>query len=139
MRIICFDPGTVRIGVSISDETQYLARPIGVIKNNEKLELHLKELGENNDFEKILVGEPLNMDGTKNVRNTFADELVVKLKKIYPDKPIEMCDERLTSWEANNLMLEADMSRRKRKKKVDALAAVLILQGYLDRARERKK
>lgn len=139
MRIICFDPGTVRIGVSISDETQYLARPIGNLKNDERLERLLKELGEKNEFEKIVVGEPFNMDGTRNPHNTFVGQLVDKLKVVFPEKEIIMWDERLSSWEANNLMLEADMSRKKRKKKVDALAAVLILQNYLDKAREKKK
>ncbi|MEI7542114.1 MAG: Holliday junction resolvase RuvX [bacterium] len=139
MRIICFDPGTVRIGVSISDETEYLARPIGNIKNDERLDRQLKELGEKNEFGKIIVGEPFNMDGTRNPHNTFVGQLVDRLKIIFPDKEIIMWDERLSSWEANNIMLEADLSRKKRKKKVDALAAVLILQNYLDKSRERKK
>lgn len=139
MRIICFDPGTVRIGVSISDETEYLARPIGNIKNDERLDRQLKELGEKNDFGKIIVGEPFNMDGTRNPHNTFVGQLVDRLKIIFPDKEIIMWDERLSSWEANNIMLEADLSRKKRKKKVDSLAAVLILQNYLDKSRERKK
>lgn len=139
MRIICFDPGTVRIGVSISDETEYLARPIGNLKNDERLDRMLKELGEKNDFGKIVVGEPFNMDGTRNPKNTFVGQLVDRLKVVFPDKEIIMWDERLSSWEANNLMLEADMSRKKRRKKVDALAAVLILQNYLDKAREKKK
>ena len=139
MRIICFDPGTVRIGVSISDETEYLARPIGNLKNDERLERLLKELGEKYEFVKIVVGEPFNMDGTRNPHNTFVGLLVDKLKAVFPEKEIIMWDERLSSWEANNIMLEADLSRKKRKKKVDALAAVLILQNYLDKARERKK
>ena len=79
------------------------------------------------------------MDGTRNPHNTFVGQLVDRLKIIFPDKEIIMWDERLSSWEANNIMLEADLSRKKRKKKVDALAAVLILQNYLDKSRERKK
>jgi putative Holliday junction resolvase len=139
LKYICFDPGTVRIGVAISDETAYLARPLGNIKNDERLERLLKELAAKEPFDAIVVGDPLNMDGTKNPMTKHADELAGKLKTVFPGKEIAMWDERLSSWEANNLMLEADMSRKKRKKKVDSLAAVLILQGYLDHKRAEKK
>jgi putative Holliday junction resolvase len=129
----------VRIGVAISDETAYLARPLGNIKNDERLERMLRELAAKEPFDAIVVGDPLNMDGTKNPQTKHADELAGKLRTYFPDKELVMWDERLSSWEANNLMIEANLSRKKRKKKVDGLAAVLILQGYLDHLRARKK
>ena len=139
MKIICFDPGTVRIGVAISDETAYLARPVGNIKNDERLERFLKELSEKEPFDAIVVGNPLNMDGTKNPKTIHADKLAETLGRVFPGKDITMWDERLSSREAEELMINADLSRKKRKKKVDSLAAVIILQGYLDHARARKK
>ncbi len=139
MKIICFDPGTVRIGAAISDETAYLARPLEFIKVNERLDINLLELAKRDPFEVIVVGNPLNMDGTKNPHTKHGDELVERLTRLFPDIPLVLRDERLTTREANDIMIRADMSRKKRKKKVDSLAAVLILQGYLDHLRSGKK
>lgn len=138
MKIICFDPGTVRIGVAISDEAEYLSRAVGFIKNDERLERLLKELAQKEPFSAIVVGNPLNMDGTKNPRTTHADLLAEKLKFFFPGVPLAMWDERLTTADAEEIMIRANVSRKKRKKKIDSLAAALILQSYLDSRGRRK-
>jgi putative Holliday junction resolvase len=86
------------------------------------------------EIEKIVVGLPKNMNGTLGTQA----EIVLKWIKILTDKisvPVETWDERLSTVGASKVLLEADLSRRKRKKVIDKLAAVLILQGYLDKSR----
>jgi putative Holliday junction resolvase len=138
LKIICFDPGTVRIGAAISDESEFISRPLGFIKNDERLERLLKELAIKEHFDRIIVGNPLNMDGTKNPRTTHGDILAEKLGKIFPAIPLEMWDERLSTADAEEIMIRANVSRKKRKKKIDSLAAALILQSYLDSRGRRK-
>jgi putative Holliday junction resolvase len=78
------------------------------------------------------------MDGTKNPRTTHADLLAEKLKFFFPGVPLAMWDERLTTADAEEIMIRANVSRKKRKKKIDSLAAALILQSYLDSRGRRK-
>ena len=138
MKIICFDPGTVRIGAAISDETEYLSRPLEFIKNDERLERMLRELAAKEPFDSIIVGNPLNMDGTKNPRTTHGDILAEKLGAFFPGVGITMWDERLSTADAEEIMIKANVSRKRRKKKIDSLAAALILQSYLDSRGRRK-
>jgi putative Holliday junction resolvase len=83
------------------------------------------------DVKKIIVGMPYNMDGTKGKRAEITQAFINFLKNNL-DIPIEIQDERLTSSQAENILLEADVSREGRKKVIDKLAASLILQSYLD-------
>ena len=90
------------------------------------------------EIEKIVVGLPKNMDGTLGKQA----EIVLKWIKVLTDKihlPVVTWDERLSTVGASKVLLEADLSRRKRKKVIDKLAAVLILQGYLDQSRRTKR
>jgi putative Holliday junction resolvase len=133
MKIMGLDVGQVRIGIAISDTTETIAQSRGLIKRtNIKDDIKsIKTTAEENDVGLIVIGLPLNMDGSCGKQA----EVVLELKDSIAqevDLPIETYDERLTSKQAESVLIEGDISRKKRKGKIDTLAAVLILQGFLD-------
>lgn len=138
MRYLGLDLGTRTLGVSMSDTTLLIATPFKTIRFNENdyesLIPELTNIIENYNISKIVLGLP------KNMNNTMGDrcQTTIEFKKLLESKisiEIVLQDERLTTVEATNYMLEADISRKKRKKKIDSLAANIILQTYLDKER----
>lgn len=134
MRILGLDLGDKRIGVAMSDPMGWTAQGIAVITSKGSIEADIakiKEYVERYEVEKVIVGLPLNMDGSSGPRaekaRAFANRMAKKLKVA-----VEMTDERLTTVAAQKLLIEADLSRAKRRKVIDKMAAVLILQSYLD-------
>ena len=137
MRVLAIDVGTKTIGVAISDKTNTIASPLKVIRFKD-LSLAVKELMNIiNSYElgEIVIGLPKNMDNSLGYATersiTFKKELE-KLTKV----PTILMDERLTSKEAENILIENDYRRDKRKKEIDAVAAVLILEMYLKSERK---
>jgi len=135
MRILGIDYGRRRIGLALSDEGETLASPLQThIRGRSKTRdiASLVSLIKKGQVMAIVVGLPLNMDGS---RGEMAQEAAAFAAHIGQASgvPVELFDERLTSQEAERVLLEADLSRQKRKTLRDSLAAVLILQGYLDR------
>ncbi|MCQ2969655.1 MAG: Holliday junction resolvase RuvX [Clostridium sp.] len=136
MRILGLDVGSKTIGVAISDPLGWTAQGIDTIRRKNKehdLELVYK-ICKDYGVETIVIGLPKNMNGTIGE----SGERVLALAELIKEKtnlPIEMWDERLTTVAAHRAMLEADLSRGKRKKIVDKVAATYILQGYLDKLR----
>ncbi|AJA48217.1 putative holliday junction resolvase [Clostridium pasteurianum DSM 525 = ATCC 6013] len=133
MRILGLDIGDRTIGVAVSDPLGYTAQGITTIrrKNEEKDIEELIKLCKQYNVETIISGLPKNMNGTMGPQS----EKVLQFCEILKEKidiPIKMWDERLTTVAAHKAMLEADLSRSKRKKIVDKIAATYILQGYLD-------
>lgn len=131
MKILCFDIGEKRIGVAISDETGFLARGLGNIERDRNELEKIKNLTDEYKVEKIVFGLPLKLDGSISSQTEKTLSFVAKLKNIF-SFPIIPWDERLTTKEAENILIQADLSRKKRKKLVDKLAAQIILQDYLD-------
>jgi len=138
MRIMGLDIGTKTIGIAISDELGITAQGFKTIKRKSMGE----DLGEINTIitqfkiEKVVVGLPKNMNGTLGKQA----EIVFRWIKDFKEKislPMVTWDERLSTVEASRTLLEADLSRKKRKGVIDKLAAVIILQGYLDQIRNR--
>ncbi len=136
MRYIGLDLGTKTLGVAISDKLGMIASFYKTInfkeEEYESLLTPLKEIIDEYKIEKIVLGLPKNMNNSIG----FAGERSINFKKILEDNlnmEVILEDERLSSVEANNIMIASDLSRNKRKKKVDALAATIILQRYLDR------
>ena len=135
MRVLGLDVGTKTIGVAVSDEMGWTAQGIETIKiaddQMEQSYPRLQQLIDEYSVEKIVVGLPKNMNGTIGPRGEacieFADNVKEKLN-------IEtmMWDERLSTMAAERVLLSADVSRKKRKKVIDKMAAVMILQGYLN-------
>lgn len=136
MRILGLDVGSKTIGVAISDPLGWTAQGIDTIrrKNKEQDLEAVKKICNDYGVETIVIGLPKNMNGTIGE----SGERVLALSELIKEKtglPIEMWDERLTTVAAHRAMLEADLSRGKRKKIVDKVAATYILQGYLDKLR----
>lgn len=136
MRYLGLDLGTRTLGISISDTTLTIASTLKTIRfsdsDYDSLIEPLKKITEEYNISKIILGYP------KNMNNTIGDRCKTTLE--FRDKLVELInievvlqDERRTTIEATNYMLEADISRKKRKKKIDSLAANIILQTYLDR------
>lgn len=136
MRYIGLDLGTKTLGVAISDKLGMIASFYKTInfkeEEYESLLTPLKEIIDEYKIEKIVLGLPKNMNNSIG----FAGERSINFKKLLENNlnmEVILEDERLSSVEANNIMIASDLSRNKRKKKVDALAATIILQRYLDR------
>jgi len=133
MRVMGLDIGSQTIGVAISDELGVTAQALKTIRRRSKQEdlQELSSLISKFDIGKIVVGLPLNMDGSQGKQAervlTWAGELHQALQI-----PVLTWDERLSTVSASKILLEADLSRKKRKKVIDQVAAVIILQGYLD-------
>ena len=135
MRILGFDLGTRTLGISISDYTNTIATTYKTIRFNEReydsIIPEIKNIVHEFDVQKIVLGLPKNMNNSIGDRGLETLEFKKKLEDNLNIEVI-MQDERLTTVQATNYMLEADISRKKRKKKVDSLAANIILQTYLD-------
>jgi len=144
-RILALDYGRARIGLALADAETALAQPLGTldrVNRNEDMR-RLRELVREHGVSQIVVGLPLRLDGT---RGDMAEEAARFGQRVHKQigLPVEMVDERLTSWEAERLLEEQQgrtihtASSKKRKKEnekpgVDAIAAALILKEYLDR------
>ena len=133
MRILGLDIGDRTIGVAVSDPLGYTAQGVTTIRRkNEARDIEeLIKLCKEYNVETIISGLPKNMNGTMGPQSEKVLAFCELLKKKI-DIPIKMWDERLTTVAAQRAMLEADLSRAKRKKIVDKMAATYILQGYLD-------
>lgn len=130
-RILGIDHGDVRIGIAMSDETAFLASPLATVQNGKGAADEIAALVVKYDVEKIVIGLPLNMDGsagpaTEKTRR-FAAKLATKT-----DVPIVESDERLTTVTAHHNLREAGLDGRQRKGVVDMAAAQIILQDWLD-------
>lgn len=141
MRYLGLDLGSKTLGIAISDTTKTIASTLKTLyfknENYESLIEPLKEIILDNDIEKIILGLPKNMDNSLGMRANITLEFKKKLENAFNIEVI-MEDERLTSVISNNILIEADMSRKKRKKKVDGIAAQIILQSYLDKMKGMK-
>ena len=130
------DPGTKTLGLAISDRTRLIATPLETILR-EKFTVdaqHLLKIYTGNEVSALIVGLPVNMNGTHGPRTQSVKDFCTNLLKLQ-DLPIFLWDERLSTMAVTRGMLEADVSRKKRKENVDKLAASYILQGVLDRLR----
>lgn len=134
MRMMGLDVGDATIGVAASDELGMMAHGITTIRRT-KLEKDLdslKNLIIEKNIKTIVVGLPKNMNNTIGPRAQISIDFAELLKERFSDVEVVMWDERLTTAVARNALLEADISRKKRKTVIDKMAAVLILQNYLD-------
>ena len=135
MRIMALDVGERRIGVALSDLLGITAQPLMTYNradNNQKADIEgLGELMKKHEVEKLVVGLPKNMNNTIGFKAEEVQNFIAALVKAYPIE-VEWVVERLTTVSAERTLLEADVSRKKRKKVIDMMAAVLILQTYLE-------
>lgn len=131
-RIMGIDYGDARTGVAISDLLCSIVGSTTVIpsRNREKAIADLVRIAKENEVGQIVVGLPRNMDGTEGVRAQLCREFADELGKA-TDLPVQMWDERRTTVEAHNILSQHNYHGQKRKNTVDAVAAALILEGYL--------
>ena len=136
VRILGLDIGTKRIGVAVSDPLGITAQSVAVVecKGSEKDLERIASLVKEYKVTEIVVGVPYNMDGSEGPQaqqvRRFMAEITARV-----GLPVREWDERLSTVAAERVLLEADMSRAKRRKVIDKVAAVIILQGYLDKRR----
>lgn len=132
-RVMGIDYGDVRIGIALSDVTRFIASGY---ENYTRVNVdadckHIADIIANNNVKRIVIGLPLNMDGSVGIRVEKTYEFASILSK-YTDVEIDYLDERLTSVSAEKILISADVSRKKRKNVLDKLSATIILQDYLD-------
>lgn len=136
MRYMGLDLGTKTLGIALSDRAGIIASSYGTIRfENEDYDSLLpkvKEIVDNENVDIIVLGLPLNMNNSMGER---ANKTIVFKEKLsnYLNKEVFLQDERLSSVEANNYLIEADISRKKRKMKVDSIAATIILETFMER------
>ena len=136
MRIMGLDFGSKTVGVAISDSLLIIAQPLEIIRRKEANKLRqtlarIEELAVEYEVGEIVLGLPLNMDDSEGERAILTREFEEKLRR-RTGLPVIMWDERLTTVEADNAMIEAGIRREHRKEYVDKIAAAFILQSYLD-------
>lgn len=136
MRYLGLDLGARTLGMAISDPTGLIASSYKTIRfsdsDYESLLPLVAQVIETENIEKMVLGFPKNMNNTIGERCELALAFKEKLEKTFPLEVI-LQDERLTTVEATHYMIEADVSRKKRKNKIDSVAATIILQSYLDK------
>lgn len=135
MRVMGLDVGSKTVGVALSDELGWTAQGLETLRINEEAKVFgFEQLGKiiaDYNVDKIVVGLPKNMNGSIGPRGEASKFYGQELERLF-HLPVIYWDERLTTMAAERVLLEADMSRKKRKKVIDKMAAVMILQGFLD-------
>ncbi|MED3624494.1 Holliday junction resolvase RuvX [Neobacillus thermocopriae] len=135
MRILGLDVGSKTVGVALSDELGWTAQGLKTLKiNEERQEYGFEEIGQlikEYQVHTVVIGLPKNMNGTIGPRGEISKQYAEEIEKRFNVSTV-LWDERMTTMAAERVLLEADMSRKKRKKVIDKMAAVMILQGYLD-------
>jgi len=133
MVILSVDYGDKRTGIAVCDKLEMLASPVCVISewNQEVLAQKIVDIAKEKKAEEIVVGLPKNMDGSKGFRAVACEELGETLK-IMTEIPVVFWDERLTTVSAHKILSENNVRGKKRKNVVDAVAADIILQDYID-------
>lgn len=135
MKVMGLDVGTKTVGVAISDAFGWTAQGIETIKiNEEKGEFgmaRIAELVKEHNVTSFVVGYPKNMNNTIGPRGEASEAYKALLEETF-SRPVVLWDERLTTIAAERVLIDADVSRKKRKQVIDKMAAVMILQGYLD-------
>ncbi len=136
MRILGLDPGEKRIGIAMSDPSETIASPLDVLQSR-GTDANIRSIGRlvrEHDVGKVVVGLAISLDGGISSQARRAQAFAERLAEAL-NVPVELSDERLSSVAAERAMVEGGAKRAKRREKRDAVAAAIILQGYLDRAK----
>ncbi len=135
MKVLGLDLGSKTIGIALSDALKLIATGVETYHFKENHYKHaldyIVDFSRRNNVSIIVLGQPKNMDGSIGERGKISESFAEKIRAEL-DVKVVLWDERLTTVSANKMLIEADVSRKKRKKVVDKIAATLILQGYLD-------
>ncbi|MBR1393631.1 MAG: Holliday junction resolvase RuvX [Ruminococcus sp.] len=139
MKIMAVDYGDARTGLAVCDRTEFLASPIGTIeeRNAQLLAMKVAHMAQQYEVGEIVVGLPLNMNGSKGPRAEKCEAFANMLNEL-TEIPVNMWDERSTTVSAHNILNETNVRGKKRKAVVDTVAATIILEGYLEYRRKNK-
>ena len=134
MRKMSLDVGTRTIGIAVSDLLGMIANGVETIKRTteERDYARIAELIKEHEVDTLVVGYPKNMNGTMGERAHACDAMAQRLGELFPSCKVVLWDERLSTVAAEKVLVDADMRRKKRKQVIDMMAAVVILQYYLD-------
>ena len=139
-RVLGVDFGDVRTGLAISDETRFLAsgigyiKPGGIVKTADKV----AEIAMENNAVGVVVGHPMNMNGTRGPRAERAEEFAVLLRERLPDIEVVLFDERMTTMAASRYLVETGTRGKNRKQVIDTLSAQILLQNFIDMEKNAK-
>ena len=138
-RVLAIDLGDVRVGLAVSDALGITAQPVeGLRRAGPRKDFQrIREIVGRHDVRHVLVGNPLRLSGEVGTRARQARQFADRLREELDGLPVELWDERLTTVQAERALLAGNVRRRRRKEVIDSLAAVLILQNYLDAAASR--
>ena len=142
MRMLGIDYGEARVGTAITDELNITDQGLETIQRNNSDKIVLKrldEIFEKYEVDTIVVGMPLNMNGTMSERAKITEQFIHKLKCKYNKKKIETIDERLTTVEAHKTMNFLDVKKTRKRSIVDTISAVYILETYLNKCKNTMK
>jgi len=133
VRVLAIDPGTVRLGLALSDPSGIIAQPLTVLKRRSEAEdlTELARLADEHGVEQIVVGLPRTMDGRLEAAAQDAQTFGARVGQ-RTGRPVAYWDERLTTVAAERYLIEQGKRRSKRRQEIDRMAATLMLQGYLD-------
>lgn len=131
MRYLAIDYGEKRTGLAICDAGEMIASPLAVVSGQSDLIPRILDVIEIENVEAIVIGLPLNMDDTEGPQVKSVKSFISRLKE-HIDIPIHFYDERLSSFEAEKKLSGLDLTRKRKKKRLDAIAAAAILQSFLD-------
>ncbi|MBR4554008.1 MAG: Holliday junction resolvase RuvX [Ruminococcus sp.] len=139
MKIMAVDYGDARTGLAVCDRTEFLASPIGTIeeRNAQMLAMKVAHMAEQYEVGEIVVGLPLNMNGSRGPRAEKCEAFASMLNEL-TEIPVNMWDERSTTVSAHGILNETNVRGKKRKAVVDTVAATIILEGYLEYRRKNK-
>lgn len=132
-RILALDYGKKRTGIAVTDPLQIIATGLTTVDTGELIG-YLKKYMLTEQVEKVLIGYPLNFDDTATDATPLVDKFIGKFVNVFPNLPIEKCDERLTSKMASQSISEMGLKKKDRENKalIDTVSAVIILQEYLE-------
>ncbi|BCY28686.1 Holliday junction resolvase RuvX [Flavobacterium okayamense] len=132
-QLLAIDYGKKRTGIAVTDDMQIIASGLTTVET-EKLISFLRDYFSKNKVEKVIIGEPKQMDGSASESAILIDSFITKFKEVFPNMIIERIDERFTSKMAFQTMIDSGMKKKQRQNKglIDEIAATILLQDYLN-------
>jgi len=140
MRILAVDPGSKQVGLALSDPTETIATALSTLPATpaDTLAERIASVAAAQSAERIIIGLPLRLDGSRGPEAAAAERLAAAVRKA-SGLPVQMVDERLTTAAAERSLIEGGVRREKRRASIDRVAAVILLQGHLDGLRRSKR
>lgn len=140
MKIMAVDYGAARTGIAVCDKIEFMASPVGVIKERDfqKAILKVSYAAKEHKVEQIVVGHPINMDGSQGEKAQLCETFANELKELV-DVPVKLWDERQTTIQATTYLNASNVRGQKRKDIIDEVAATIILENYLDYRKNQAK